>query len=125
MNMAVENISVTASCMTTTSASEQKIGLDSVNQRGQPNMTVHDFRQFVNDSLLPEMTQERDDGILIFKIFKIFIYLFIYVFCVAHSKWRHPGNYLGFEVRQTGHKSRYIDGHERDDVRLYRNKYIE
>ena len=71
----------------------EKIGLDSVNQRGQPNMTVHDFRQFVNDSLLPEMTQERDDGILIYKIFKIFIYLFIYVFCVAHSKRKHPGSF--------------------------------
>ena len=28
-------------------------------------------------------------------------------------------------LRRTGHKSTYIDGHERNDVRLYRNKYIE
>lgn len=34
-------------------------------------------------------------------------------------------HHLGFQVRQTGHKSTYIDGHERDDVRLYRNNYIE
>ena len=33
------------------------------NQRGEPNMTVHDFRQFVNDSLLPEIMKERDEGI--------------------------------------------------------------
>ena len=34
-------------------------------------------------------------------------------------------HHLGFRLRRTGHKSTYIDGHKRDDVRLYRNKYIE
>lgn len=40
-------------------------------------MTVHDFQQFVNDSLLPQIMQERHDGISTnINIFLIFVYLF-------------------------------------------------
>ena len=38
---------------------------ENTNVNGQPNMTIHDFRRFVNNSLLPKMQKERDDGLFI------------------------------------------------------------
>ena len=36
---------------------------ENANRRGQPNMTVHDFRDYVNHTLLPELQKGKENGI--------------------------------------------------------------
>ena len=51
---------------------------ENANRRGQPNMTVHDFRDYVNHTLLPDLQKGRDNGI--FRNLILVNYLFISYF---------------------------------------------
>ena len=74
--------------------------------KGKPNMTVIDFCKWVNKSLLPNLTIEPGFPR------KIAV--------ETVHKWLHQ---LGFEVL-TVRKGIFIDGHECEDVVLYRKEFL-
>ena len=69
------------------------------NVKGQPNMTIQDFCQYLNNDLLPSLSFLRG--------------LPNKVSLETARKFLHN---LGFERVDTGKKGVYIDGHERPDV---------
>lgn len=79
---------------------------DNANVKGQPNIIITKFCQWVNEDLLPNMTLEpgfpRKIGI------------------ETARKWMHE---LGFSV-VVKKKGTYVDGHERDDVVEYRKTFL-
>ena len=74
--------------------------------KGKPNLTAHSFCQWVNEVLLHNETLEpgfpRKIGV------------------ETSRKWMHE---MGYEVL-TSKKGAYMDGHERDDVVLYRKTFL-
>ena len=76
------------------------------NVKGQPNLTVRMFCQWVNDDLLPNETLEPGFPR------KISV--------ETARKWMHE---LGFEV-VTKKKGTFVDGHEREDVVEYRKTFL-
>ena len=79
---------------------------ENANVKGQPNLTVGKFCQWVNDDLLPNTTLEPG---------------FPRKIAVETArKWMHE---LGFSV-VTKKKGTFVDGHERDDVVEYRNTFL-
>ena len=79
---------------------------ENANVKGQPNLTAGKFCQWVNDDLLPNQTLEPG--------FPRKISL------ETARKWMLE---LGFNVVRKK-KGTYVDGHERDDVVEYRQKFL-
>ena len=89
----------------------QKLALDWVRTqsyvKGKTNMTAQHFRDWVNGSLLPLVSQHHPPVQQQIKV-------------RTASRWLHM---LGFQPSKT-HKGIYVDGHERADVVDYRKLYL-
>ena len=79
---------------------------ENANVKGKPNLTIHQFCGWVNNSLLPSETLEPG--------FPRKVSL------ETAKRWMHE---LGFEV-VAKKKGTYVDGHERDDVVEYRKRFL-
>ena len=79
---------------------------DNAVAKGKPNLTVGSFCQWVNEDLLPNETLEPGFPR------KISV--------ETARKWMHE---MGFMVL-TSKKGTFVDGHEREDVVDYRNKFL-
>lgn len=83
-------------------------------RKGKKNMTVKDFAAFVNNVVLPEAVQRGDAHGLPKKIQTGGISI------RTARYWLH---YMGCFFKQ-GRKDIYFDGHEREDVVEYRQKFV-
>ena len=83
-------------------------------RKGRKNMTVKDFAQHVNNVVLPEAVRRGDAQGLPKKIQEQGISIRTARF------WLH---YMGCFFKQ-GRKDIYFDGHEREDVVQYREKFV-
>ena len=83
-------------------------------KKGEKNMTVESFAKYVNGNILPEVIRRGEDKGLPHSIRENGI-------CLETARfWLH---YIGCYFKQ-GKKDVYFDGHEREDVVLYREKFI-
>lgn len=82
--------------------------------KGEPNMKVSDFQEFVNTEIIPNLTDEENKGLLPKTIHHGGIS------APTARQWLH---HLGCFFKE-GKKDIYYDGHEREDVVKYRNEFV-
>ena len=79
-------------------------------KKGQPNMAVSDFCHYINDMLLHPDGEENISPSFPRE-----------VSTETPQRWLHE---LGFSVKEKK-KGMYVDGHDREDVVEYQNKFLE
>ena len=76
--------------------------------KGKANMTVRNFQEYLNSTLLPGLDAPPD-----------------FPRTVSEATARRFLHSMGFKRIETGKKGVYVDGHEREDVRKYRAEYVK